>query len=105
MQSSNLSDHGATIGKVNVDLATLSVDNAIASKFRVYPNPAKDVLTIDSRNINISSINVFNVLGTKVLERKELSDNQLDVSSLSNGIYFLKISAENATVTKKFIVE
>ena len=83
----------------------LSVDDVLASKFNVYPNPAKDFLTIDSRNINISSVNVFNVLGTKVLERKELNDNKLDISSLSNGIYFLKISADNATLTKKFIVE
>ncbi len=91
-------------GEANIDYA-LSVDNALASKFSVYPNPVKDFLTIDARNINISSVNVFNVLGTKVLERKELTENKLDVSSLSNGIYFLKISADNATVTKKFIVE
>ena len=83
----------------------LSVDDVLASKFNVYPNPAKDFLTIDSRNINISSVNVFNVLGTKVLERKELNDNKLNISSLSNGVYFLSISADDATVTKKFIVE
>ena len=92
-------------GELNPTQEALSVDNAIASKFSVYPNPVKDFLTIDSRNINISSVNVFNVLGTKVLERKELTDNKLDVSTLSNGIYFLKISADNASVTKKFIVE
>ena len=92
-------------GALNPTEAILSVDDVLASKFSVYPNPAKDFLTIDARNINISSVNVFNVLGTKVLERKELADNQLDVSSLSNGIYFLKISADNASVTKKFIVE
>jgi hypothetical protein len=84
---------------------TLSVEDQIASKFKVYPNPASKFININSRNINISSVNVFNVLGTKVLERKELNDNKLDISSLSNGIYFLKISADNTTVTKKFIVE
>ena len=106
LTGNNLSDFsGMSYGEVNIDFAALSVNDAIASKFSVYPNPAKDFLTIDSRNINISSVNVFNVLGTKVLERKELNDNKLDVSSLSNGIYFLKISADNASVTKKFIVE
>lgn len=105
LQSSNLSDHGATIGKVNVDFATLSVNDEIASKFNIYPNPAKDFINIESRNINISSVNVFNILGTKVIEQKELTNSKLDVSALSNGIYFLKISADNGTVTKKFIVE
>lgn len=106
LTGNSLSDFGGlSIGEANIDFAALSVDNEIASKFSVYPNPAKDFLTIDARNINISSVNVFNVLGTKVLERKEFTDNKLDVSTLSNGIYFLKISADNASVTKKFIVE
>lgn len=105
MSGSNLSDFGATVGEVNVDFSTLSVDDEIASKFRVYPNPTKNFLAIEAGSVEISSVSVFNILGAKVLEQNELTENKLNVSSLESGIYLLKVEAGNSSITKKFLKE
>ncbi len=82
-------------GALNPTSATLSVDDALASKFSVYPNPATDFLTIDAGNVEISSVSVFNILGAKVLELNELVDNKINVSSLTSGIYLLEVVQAN----------
>ena len=92
-------------GALNPTSATLSVDDALASKFSVYPNPATDFLTIDAGNVEISSVSVFNLLGAKVLEQKELVDNKINTASLTSGVYLLKIESGNSSVTKKFLKE
>ncbi|SDG63944.1 T9SS type A sorting domain-containing protein [Winogradskyella thalassocola] len=84
---------------------TASVNDVLAAKIIVYPNPAKNFLAIEAGNVDITSVSVFNILGAKVLEQKELVENKLNVSSLKSGIYLLKISGDNAVTTKRFIVE
>jgi len=63
----------------------------------IYPNPVKDEFTIScSQSINITSIEVFNVLGDKILTKiieiygfKELA--KVDFSKQSAGVYFVQI--------------
>ena len=83
---------------------TLSVEDESISLFSVNPNPVKDVLNI-STSLNIDSINVYNQLGQRVLHTDNLIDNTLDVSSLNNGVYILRISAEGKKKSLKIIKE
>ena len=73
--------------------------NDIASNFSVYPNPVKDVLTIEG---NYTSATIYDVFGKLVLT----TDNQktIDVSALSNGVYFVNINNKNTTTVKKITV-
>ena len=82
-------------GELNPTAEVLSVDDAIASKFSIYPNPPKNFLTIDAGSVEISSISVFNILGAKVFEQNELVDNKINVSSLTSGIYLLEVVQAN----------
>jgi len=60
----------------------------------IYPNPAKNTLTIDG---DYTSATIYNIFGKVVLTTDY--QNTIDVSALSNGIYFIKV--DNTTI--KFI--
>jgi len=62
--------------------------------FSIYPNPANNLITIDTGNDpgeNNWTISIFNISGKQVMQTT-LQGNTLDVSSLPNGLYILKIS-------------
>lgn len=78
----------------------------------IYPNPAKDFITIDydmPLEVETSSIRVINVLGSVVKEQElNTRDNKLklDVSDLNDGIYFYTIFINNEPFrTEKLIVK
>jgi photosystem II stability/assembly factor-like uncharacterized protein len=57
----------------------------------ISPNPASDILTINSPMTDYNSkIEIYNIYGIKVIEVPYT--NQIDVSSLVKGIYYLKIN-------------
>ena len=68
----------------------LSLDDQVKNNFKLYPNPVLDYLNIDSSNIVIKNIDLFNILGEKIYNTT--SSERLDMSSYSPGIYFVKIN-------------
>jgi hypothetical protein len=70
---------------------------------KIYPNPANDFLNIQSKNpIEIASINIYNALGQFAMTSAS-NENGVDVSDLSAGIYFVKISSDQGTFNSKFV--
>ncbi len=82
---------------------TLSLDKTkLANKFRIYPNPVINTLSISAINIKVDKIEVFNLSGKKLIT-KIINNNQikLDVSSIATGIYFVKVySHRNIEIIK-----
>lgn len=85
--------------------ATASVNDVLASKVVVYPNPAQDFINIKTNNVKLTGVELYNVLGAKVLSQKTLTNNQLNVSNLAKGVYMLKVNAEGASTTKKIVIQ
>lgn len=75
----------------------------------LYPNPASSSIIISSgQKITTDvSIEIIDVVGKTLFATtsKELSQLTIDVSNFSSGIYFLKISADGRSTTKKFVKE
>lgn len=71
-----------------------------------YPNPIKDILTID--NFNFSKVSIYSILG-QLLEVKENNQNsnsvQLNMTNYSKGMYILVLENENETKSIKVIKE
>ncbi len=90
-------------------VGTFSSDGVLSTNIpdlegvKIYPNPAKEILNI--ANAENSNIQVYDMLGKLILSRDNISINQeLNVSNLSTGTYFIKISNERNVTTKKFVV-
>lgn len=70
---------------------------------KYHPNPVQNQLSI-SYSQNIESIEVFNLIGQKVLALKPHStDFQLDMSMLPPATYLVQINTENASKIIKVI--
>ena len=76
-----------------------SIDENQANLYELYPNPAKDVLSIDG---TFKSIEIYDVFGKLVLA----SDNksEINISDLANGSYYVNIHTENSVIKKKVTV-
>lgn len=78
--------------------------NAIAG-LNMYPNPvSKETLYITSNSSEAKSISVFDMLGRQVLNTKT-TNNAVNVSTLKNGSYIVKITEDGKTDTKKLIIQ
>lgn len=82
---------------------TLSDSDMSMEIFKIYPNPTSlDYLTIESTDE--LKIEVYSVIGKKLHQAiVKTSNSKLNISELSRGIYFLKISNGQKTITRKFI--
>lgn len=86
------------------EYATLGVKDFQIEGLKVYPNPANEAWKISTNDQVIKSIEIFNILGKKVLsiEPNALSTN-VDATSLTSGIYFATISTELGSTSRKLI--
>ena len=83
-----------------------SEDFFIKNEIHIYPNPVKDKLIIKVPNITLpDGYRIYNMLGQLINESSinDLSDTSIDVEDLSNGVYFIKITKNNHSITLRFI--
>ncbi len=95
-------DYGIYVsGDETLSLGTIDIKNLV-----LYPNPATTQLTLISGAASVVvSYTVFDINGKKVTETKPMGQsNDIDISNLSKGFYFLELNSEANTKTiKKFV--
>lgn len=97
--------HDAEVEDYSINvLASLSVDEFGLSGISVFPNPTNTLLNIRGLNTTLESVEVYNVTGQRVMNTTTNLET-INVSTIANGVYFLKINAANASRTLKFIKE
>lgn len=96
-------------GIPNLELAqTLNVNNVeLQDGFSIYPNPTSDYIRVKlPKDMTKVSVTILDVLGKKVVYKKVYNNkNIIDVSHLSNGVYFAKITHDSESRTFKIIKE
>jgi hypothetical protein len=100
--------HGCTsISSADIGIIT-GIEKSLADNLDVYPNPVNsDMVVIKiSAPTNDIDISLFDSQGSHVKILRSIEEGQitLDVSSLSQGVYLLRINADGATVAKKIAV-
>ena len=76
-----------------------------AANFSIYPNPTNTgFVNITTKANTAVNVTVFDVLGKQVLS-KTLNNNILDITSLTTGVYILKLNQNGTSTTKRLIVE
>jgi hypothetical protein len=85
---------------------TASVKNNAIVGFATYPNPVSNgILNISSASESLKNLTIFNLLGKQVLSSSFSGvQSNVDVSSISVGIYILKVTEAGKTATKKLVV-
>ncbi|MCF6296102.1 MAG: T9SS type A sorting domain-containing protein [Flavobacteriaceae bacterium] len=83
--------------------SSLSIDNETLNTFSIYPNPVKEILTINNRGLFIKSYKIYNTIGQVVQSNLSFNTNQINISHLKSGVYFLKTLSNQKEVTVKFI--
>jgi hypothetical protein len=71
---------------------------------KMYPNPAKNNLYIETALNSDINVSIVNMLGKEVVNANVVN-NTVNVSNLTTGIYIVKITEEGKTSTKKLIIE
>lgn len=101
------SGHDAEVEDYTINvLGSLSIDDFTLNNISLYPNPTQTVLNIKVTDNNLpESYTIHNMLGQTIVSKQINSnaDLSIDSSALSNGMYFIKISNNNASVSLPFI--
>lgn len=125
VRTSNYSDLAVTSGKkysyyikavdrsfnASTSSATKSINytnnaNRISNSqtIKMHPNPTNGILTIDGLSKENTTIEVFSILGARVLITSTNSDSEtIDISHLQNGIYILTVTTENEVTSHRLI--
>ena len=90
--------------KINIKaMGTATNSRDFVGDEMLYPNPAKDILNI---NTNFGMIKptyrITNLLG-QVITSGTIENNSINISSLKKGIYLIELSDEEEIFTQKFI--
>jgi len=90
------SDHSNEVCETPVGI------NELGNDIKIYPNPVTGELQVTSYKLQVTGIEIFDVMGRKQ-KAESRKQNVVDIAHLPNGVYFLKITTENGVVTKKII--
>ncbi|OSY87832.1 hypothetical protein WH52_10440 [Tenacibaculum holothuriorum] len=85
--------HGTVLGNDDVTLE---------NDFTIYPNPASDFIYIKFKNVVVYRVKIFNLLGSLVSSKtlETNSDNRINISSFSQGLYIMVFLNENGKKIK-----
>ena len=104
-----ITGNAARLAETNSDFENITQENT--TDFRLYPNPAKDNLTIEftgSSNGNVK-VNVYNLSGQKVMNIvnpsvKGLNTFKLNTSKLGTGFYIFEMESNGEDNTGSFLI-
>lgn len=77
--------------------------NELNEKIRIYPNPSNGKLFFSTSEL-IKSIKVTNIIGKEIYSTNNFNNNSIDLINFNNGVYFINLSTEKGTITKKIIL-
>ena len=92
-----------------IDFTSVLANNQfMASSFSVYPNPAKNYVTISNTTdalLNATEIVDLNGRVVKTQKIANVSEAEINVSDLAKGVYMMNISTDRGSLTKKLVIE
>lgn len=100
----SISAYSSAIGWQDFNNITLSSqDITLAKGLTLYPNPAQNILFLKvAFATDLKEITIYNMFGQQVLSG---TSTQIDISSLSEGLFVLKLETSTGIAFKKFIKE
>ena len=77
-----------------------------SNNFTLYPNPSSSIIHIDFNAAAQRKIEIYSVVGDLITTSEtNKSENELSISNLENGVYFLRITEGEKNQTEKLIIQ
>ncbi len=87
--------------EVEIACESLSLGEFEEELFKIYPNPVSGILFVDGlNNENFESLKIYSSTGEKILET---NTHKLDLTAFQSGVYFIKITTKQGSLTKLVI--
>ena len=83
--------------------ATQGLDDNVFNTVKMFPNPAKDTVQFSVNSNENLDIEIFDMLGKSVLRVNDVQ-NEVNISDLNSGLYFVQMTLGTQQATKKLIV-
>ncbi len=93
-----------SLWKVNLPLiSSIAEEDPNAFQVSVFPNPTHDELQWRSNGNRVSSVEILSLQGQRVInENRSSGSGSVDLSGLSEGVYFARFQLAGSSVTKPF---
>ena len=95
-------NNGYELFRLTAPKAVNGVTKKFVQSISVYPNPSKDIVTIDM-NHQVTKVSIFNISGQEVQSLK--NTKTVDISTLPSGVYTFIIETEDTVGYAKVIKE
>ncbi|MBQ3732992.1 MAG: fibronectin type III domain-containing protein [Bacteroidales bacterium] len=92
-------------GSLFVTTTNVGIESWLAGSVALYPNPAKEYVDVRiDGDVNVTAMEVYDVYG-KLVNNVVVVDNptRINVSSLADGMYFVRVTTGEGMVTKTFV--
>ena len=102
--ASQLRDEQVLFANFSIEENPASVSSTkeiLSESVQIFPNPANSSIQIGGINEDFS-FEIYNTTGSKVLNGVTFNQ-EIKLSRLSQGVYFLNIQTNNETVVKRFV--
>ncbi|OFX59611.1 MAG: hypothetical protein A2046_05255, partial [Bacteroidetes bacterium GWA2_30_7] len=73
--------------------------------FKIFPNPANNILNIVSSENQNLNVNIYNLLGKNVYSENSITPiSKINISDLPNGMYIISVVSENSQISKRIVI-
>ena len=108
LRFTNINDHGNNLYIDNVNISDnlqTGISTVTPGMISIYPNPSQGVFTVSPKNLtNPVKAEVYDARGALVQSRMIESLTTIDLSAEGKGIYFIRLSNEEVSLTEKLVV-
>jgi hypothetical protein len=85
---------------------TAGINETLAAKFSVFPNPASNVITITAaENILVTGVTIADMNGrtVKSFQFDGVANADLNISDMASGVYMMTVASDKGTMTRKIV--
>jgi hypothetical protein len=89
------------LNAVMCSVTSINETNSNAKAISIFPNPANTEINIDLPSNGSAQIEISNAMGQVII--KDQNNNKIDISNLTNGLYFISVKQGQQSYTQKLI--
>jgi hypothetical protein len=98
-------DNSAGGISVFLNCTALGISHQLISKeIKIFPNPASNEVFISPTTLEKQELCIFDTNGKRVLLKNFIGNSSIDVSHLTDGVYYLAITSNQKTTNSKIVI-